>query len=181
MTAYDPLPATFYGSDDGNHERVFEACGWRILRALRSIMHQWDRHSRHLNARLRITGPQMLCLYSLVRDGVQTQVELVRHVELGASTVNGIIDRLEAKGLVTRERSTEDRRRVLLTVTEAGRVAALGASSLMQPNFAQALNALPELEQAAIALALERVVGLMRDHLQEACTSAPSTDHQNAV
>lgn len=143
-------------------DEFFETYGFRILLALRSIMHAWDSHSRRLNAEMHVTAPQMLCLYSLVRGGIETQSELVRQVDLGASTVNGIVDRLEAKGLVRRERSRHDRRRVLLHVTEEGRTAALAASSLMQPDLAGALRELPELEQAAIALSLERIVGLMR-------------------
>jgi DNA-binding MarR family transcriptional regulator len=152
---------------------LFEAYGLRILRALRSIMHAWDSHSRRLNSELSITGPQMLCLYALVHDGVETQSELVKQVELGASTVNGIVDRLESKGLVSRERSVRDRRRVLLRVSDSGKQVALGASSLMQPQLAHALQSLPELEQAAIALSLERIVELMRAHLANGGDPSP--------
>jgi DNA-binding MarR family transcriptional regulator len=44
---------------------------------------------------------------------------LARHLGVGPSTITEAIDRLEARGLVTRERG-RDRRRVLLRITEAG-------------------------------------------------------------
>ncbi len=146
---------------DSKRDAFFDSYGFRILKALRRIMHASDSHSRKLNEQFHITAPQMLCLYSLVKDGIETQSELVKHIDLGASTINGIVDRLEEKGLVRRERSQQDRRRVLLQVSEKGLSLTRSASALLQANFSQALRALPELEQATIALSLERVVELM--------------------
>ncbi len=150
--------------DDSTHKRddLFELYGFRILRSLRRIMHAVDSHSRKLNNEYRITSPQMLCLYSLVREDISTQAELVRHVALGASTVNGIVDRLEEKDLVIRERGKKDRRKVHLQVTEAGRALTVTAPSLLQSHFSATLRELPDLEQATIALSLERVVKLMQ-------------------
>jgi DNA-binding MarR family transcriptional regulator len=75
--------------------------------------------------------------------------------------VVGILDRLEDKGLIDRQRSQEDRRQVRVTATPAGRELARTAPSPLQQTLAKALVVLPELEQATIALALERVVALM--------------------
>lgn len=87
--------------------------------------------------------------------------KLAEEVDLSASTVVGIVDRLEKKGLLRRDRSTQDRRQVLISVTEEGAIVASESPSPMQDRLAAALDALPELERAAIALSLERIVELM--------------------
>ena len=77
------------------------------------------------------------------------------------STVNGIVDRLESKGLLFRRRGTDDKRRVYLEITEQGKEVTKSAPLLLQESFSAALRALSELEQASIALSLERVVKLI--------------------
>lgn len=142
-------------------DAFFETYGLRILRALRCIIRAVDVHSRHLNNHYKITTPQMICLYTLVQEGAMMLSDLAKQVNLGDSTVNGIVDRLEAKEWVRRHRSRMDRRKVYVEVTDSGREFAQNAPSLLQEHFFKALRELPELEQATIALSLERVVGLM--------------------
>jgi DNA-binding MarR family transcriptional regulator len=93
--------------------------------------------------------------------GPVTASEIGKQVHLSNSTVVGILDRLEAKGLIHRERSTEDRRLVMVTTSTAGQELVEAAPSPLQDVFAESLHGLPELEQTAIALSLERIVELM--------------------
>ena len=139
----------------------FETCGFRVLVALRRIIRAVDIYSRKLNNEFKITAPQLMCLYSLGRQDGITLSALAKEVNLGMSTVNGIVDRLESKALLTRTRSETDRRRVTLSITPKGREVAKAAPSLLQDRLSNALRQLPELEQAAIAFSLERVVELM--------------------
>jgi len=152
----DTEPAEIVTSDD-----FFEKYGLRILRTIRQIIRAVDIHSRKLNSEFKITAPQMICLYSLQRQGKMTLSELAGNVTLGKSTVNGIVDRLEEKGLLLRTRCTKDRRKVDLEITEPGKKITEQAPSLLQDRLATAIKKLPELEQAAIALSLERIVQLM--------------------
>lgn len=133
----------------------------RILRSLRGIIRSVDLYSRELAATNQITAPQLVCLLHVVNQGSVTATGIGREVHLSPSTVVGILDRLEEKGLVRRQRSQEDRRMVRVSPTAAGTELARRAPSPLQQTLATALNALPELEQATIALALERVVALM--------------------
>jgi len=133
----------------------------RILRALRRIIRGVDLYSKHLAATHRITVPQLVCLLHVANNGPLTATAISREVQLSPSTVVGILDRLEEKGLIVRERSREDRRLVRVSVTPAGAELAQRAPSPLQQSLAHALNELPELEQATIALSLERVVQLM--------------------
>lgn len=133
----------------------------RILRAMRRITRSVALHSRQLAAFSNITAPQLVCLRAVIEHGPLTATAISREIHVSASTVVGILDRLEDKGLVRRERGREDRRIVFVTATEAGRALAADAPSPLQKHLADGLNALPELEQATITLALERIVALM--------------------
>ncbi|ARP94756.1 MarR family winged helix-turn-helix transcriptional regulator [Bordetella genomosp. 13] len=133
----------------------------RILRALRRITRSIALHSRQLSAVSHITAPQLMCLRTVIAGGPMTATSISREIHVSPSTVVGILDRLEDKGLIRRERGREDRRIVFVSATDAGRTLASEAPSPLQKHLADALNALPELEQATITLALERIVALM--------------------
>lgn len=133
----------------------------RVLRALRRITRATDIHSRQLAQQHQLTAPQLVCLHQLRRDGELTPSVLSRRVSLSQATVTGILDRLAARGLLTRVRSEADRRRVMLTLTPAGEALADSAPSALQQRFAERLAALAPEGQARIAEVLEQIVGMM--------------------
>lgn len=59
-------------------------------------------------------------LYLRQRGGQVSQGELTAHMRVRPSTVNGILDRMEEKGLVERTVSGNDARQRLVTLTPAG-------------------------------------------------------------
>jgi DNA-binding MarR family transcriptional regulator len=159
----------------------FETYGLRILLALRRIIRAVDIHSRRLRTQHNVTAPQLICLYSLAKESPMTLSRLTAEVNLSISTVNGIVDRLEAKGLAVRKRSEVDRRKVEIALTSQGKELTKNAPSLLQDRFADALSHLPELEQAAIALSLERVVSLMEaEHLDASPNLLPNGQVQES-
>jgi DNA-binding MarR family transcriptional regulator len=135
----------------------------RILMALRHIMHFVDSYSRQLATEYKITGPQLICLYSIVKNGPLTLSELGKLVSLSMSTANGIVDRLEQKKLVQRERKDHDRRKVIITATDEGEKLSSEAPLPLQGRLIKAIRELPELEQVSIALSLERVLNMMKE------------------
>jgi DNA-binding MarR family transcriptional regulator len=78
--------------------------------------------------------------------------------------VIGILDRLEAKGLVKRDRDLKDRRLIWISLTEQGKVLARNAPSPLHDILAEAVFKLPETELVMIVESLERIVGLMQMH-----------------
>lgn len=133
----------------------------RMLRALRRIMRAIALHSRQLAACSHITAPQLVCLHTVIANGPLTATAISREMHISPSTVIGILDRLEEKGFIRRERGREDRRIVFISATQEGVALAQSAPSPLQTTLANALNDLPELEQATMTLALERLVELM--------------------
>ncbi len=134
----------------------------RILRALRRITHCVEQYSRQLVVDYQITAPQLICLMEIANHGPIIATVISRAVNLSPSTVVGIIDRLEDKGWVKRVRGIEDRRVIDVSATAAGKKLLEQAPSPLQKTLSDALKDLSELEQATIALSLERVVALMQ-------------------
>ena len=132
-----------------------------ILRSLRRITRAIDLHSRKLVNTYGLTGPQLVCLRTVGKEGSITPSKLAKEVALSQPTVTGIIDRLAARQLVARERSSADRRVVTVSITEAGRALIASAPSPLQERFAQRLGALSAGEQNDIKDTLARIVRMM--------------------
>ena len=78
---------------------------------------------------------QLLCS----KDGV-SQAELVPMLGVSPSTASELTDKLLAAGLISREKSPEDKRRLLIYITDAGRAAAesfrQGSAEALEEAFA---------------------------------------------
>jgi DNA-binding MarR family transcriptional regulator len=133
----------------------------RILQALRRIIRAVDIHSRKLATQHKITGPQLGCLLAVKENGPITSAKLAQKVYLSPSTIVGIIDRLEEKNLVQRNRNNKDRRLIHICITAAGEQLVAVAPSLLQDTLVSALIELPDEEQISITMALEKLVDLM--------------------
>ena len=133
----------------------------RVLSAIRRIIRSVGFYSKRLASGHGVTVPQLICLTKIVAARSITIKQLAGTVYLSPSTLVGIVDRLEEKGLVTRERSREDRRLVAIRATEKGARLVAEAPSPLQDKLLQSLGQLSDLEQLAIAVSLERVVDLM--------------------
>ncbi len=151
----------------------------RILRALRRITRAIALHSKQLAACSNITAPQLVCLHTIIANGPITATAISREIHVSASTVVGILDRLEEKGLIRRERGREDRRIVFVSATPAGMELARSAPSPLQQTLAAALNELPELEQATITLSLERIVDILEKRQPEVCDQGHDVHNEN--
>ena len=60
-------------------------------------------------------------LYLCEHDAATLQRNVVEHLRVKPSTVNGILDRMEEKGLIRRCADAEDQRQKLVVLTEKGR------------------------------------------------------------
>lgn len=139
---------------EGNYEL-------RIFQSLRRIIRAIEIHSQKLSHDHQITGPQLGCLLAIKQLGALTTTRLAHTVFLSPSTVVGIVDRLEEKGLVSRTRNARDRRQVHICLTETGKLLTGSAPSPLQETLASGLKNLPALELVSITLALDKLVNLM--------------------
>ena len=135
--------------------------GLRILNAIRQIIRAADLDSRQLAAKHRITAPQLVSLMGMVEKEPCTAIEVAKRVHLGASTMVGVLDRLEAKGLITRRRDSVDRRKVFIHVTEAGRRLVANTPFPLQNALERAFRRMSRDERVRTADSLDRLVELM--------------------
>lgn len=147
-----------------------------ILRSLRRITRAIDLYSRRLSRDHRLTGPQLVCLRQVVSTGRTTPSELADAVSLSRATVTGIVDRLEAAGLVERHRDDKDRRRIAVVPTEQARTLVKDAPTPLQDLFAERLEKLDVKDQARIAGALDEVVRMMEAEDLDAAPMLTSGD-----
>ena len=133
----------------------------QVVEALRRIIRAVDLHSRSLVQRYRLTGPQLVVLRSIAEIRPSSVGEIARAAHLSQATVTGILDRLESRGLVTRTRSTDDRRRVHVSLSAEAEKKLREAPPLLQECFIQNFEKLDPEEQQRVLGSLEQVVSLM--------------------
>ena len=67
-----------------------------------------------------VTTTQFAVLARLTEQGPQSQNLLGRATAMDAATIKGVVDRLTLQGLVTTAADRDDRRRLTVTLTDAG-------------------------------------------------------------
>lgn len=132
-----------------------------ILIALRRIIRAVDQHSRKLVSSHGLTGPQALLLTEIVRSAPLTGSELASRVSLSQATVTDVVKRLEGRGLLIKERSESDKRRINLHATEEGAALVRQSVPLLQERFQQRLDSLQDWERMQLLSSLQRIAELM--------------------
>lgn len=79
---------------------------------------------------LGITYPQYLVLMVLWETDSIAVSEITQRLILNTNTVTPILKRMEAQGLITRRRSEEDERKVIVTLTPRGKQMQIEAASI---------------------------------------------------
>jgi DNA-binding MarR family transcriptional regulator len=136
-----------------NHEEV--------LLALRRIIRAVDIQSRKLIKSSGLTGPQLIVMHSIRDMGQVTISALSKHVHLSQATVSSILDRLELKGFVKRERSKKDKRATHAMLTAQGIVALDKSPTLLQESFIHRFQGMKEWEQTQILSSVQRLAEMM--------------------
>lgn len=132
-----------------------------VLVALRRVIRATDLHSKHLAKTTGLTAPQILLLQTIRDKGEVTIGEIANEMSLSQATVTTILDRLEKRGLVYRERSKEDKRKVHAHLTDDAIETLKSAPIPLQDQFARQYADLQEWEQTMIISSLQRVAQMM--------------------
>lgn len=132
-----------------------------LLVALRKIIRAIGMRSRQLSKEVGLTGPQLMILQKV---GKQTGVmvrEIAEDINLSSATVTNILDRMEARNLVERIRSTTDKRKVGVFLTPDGETALSTAPLPLQEHFTNRFKAMEEWEQSQMVATLQRIALMM--------------------
>ena len=117
MTRGAAVPASFYRPETYQPD---ESAAYLMRRILSCMAAEVDEALEPRG----LTNAQWVPLFKLHLGEASTVAELARQCQLDVGAMTRMLDRLEAKGLVTRVRSSEDRRVVNLELTREGRESA---------------------------------------------------------
>jgi DNA-binding MarR family transcriptional regulator len=97
-------------------------------------------------------------LLGVLRDREPTMNELARLLDLDKSSVTGLVDRAERRGLVARASSPADGRAVLVRLTDEGRSLVSAAAGLFAADVTAMLGRLPARDRAVLARLVSRLL-----------------------
>lgn len=97
-------------------------------------------------------------LLGILRDRTPTMNQLAKLLELDKSSVSGLVDRAERRGLVVRLPSTADRRAVLVSLTKQGREQVAKVAARFESDVAEILAALPNADRKVLSGLVSRVL-----------------------
>ena len=121
-----------------------------------------------------LTQAQWAPLFLIHQGRASTLAELSRDLQVDAGALTRTLDRLEAKGLCTRERSTEDRRVVHLALTPEGKAATAPVPEVLCDVSNSLLKGFTEDEWQTLMGMLRRIQA-NADAMREACERNGST------
>lgn len=118
-----------------------------VMQNLRRMVKALQIYAASVERAYGITGPQLWALWELGRSGPLNLKELAERMYLGGSTVVGVLDRLEARGLAERLPDPDDRRRLSIRLTPDG---AKLLATAPHPAHGQLLHALQDMSGARV-------------------------------
>lgn len=117
-----------------------------ILIKIRRIVRSMNLESKKIQKEHGVSIPQVLCLnYLNTCDNYQaTHKDIRNYLTLNSSTVSGIIDRLEKKGLVARLPKKDDKRTTHISLTSLGAKLLEKIPALLHERLSVKLEKLPK-------------------------------------
>ena len=93
----------------------------QLNEAIRQNQNLTDAFDQFVADSMGINRTDYRCMDILERSGPMTAGHLAEAAHLSTGAVTAVLDRMESRGIVTRTRDTEDRRRVLVEITPQAR------------------------------------------------------------
>ena len=132
-----------------------------IIFSIRKLMQAGEFYTKELNKKFHISSPQLNCLLSLYENGPLPPSQIAKHIMVKSSTVTGIVDRLEQKGLVKRFRNSPDRRIITIELTDSGKNLAQNAPPPIQQKIIDGLKKLSKDELDQIIFSLTQLTDML--------------------
>lgn len=132
-----------------------------IMDNIRRVFQVVNEQSKLVERETGLTGPQVWGIKVIAEHGNICVSDLARKMYLHPTTVVGILDRLEKRGLVDRSRSREDRRVVDVSLTEEGCRLVENSPEVASNKITHGLESLSIAELTIIYHGLDRLAGIL--------------------
>jgi len=147
-----------------------------IIADFRAAMNQVKCASSERLVRMGISMAQLHILYTLQRGGEMPMSRLAEVLHVSLSSATGLIDRIEERGFVERAHVPEDRRIVLIRVTDAGRRMLEEVDAISSELLRSVFGRIGRSQLAAVG----RAIAELRRGLEEE-TGVPSDPHAISI
>ncbi len=142
-----------------------------VLQQFRELFRVSQQHFQRIESNCGVSGAQLWALSELLVTPGLTVSQLARRMSVHLSTSSNLLDKLEAHGLVRRERGREDQRIVRVYLTAAGEGVLRKAPQPAEGVIPDALSRMP-------ASALENLQRELRVLLELASLRNPDAAHE---
>lgn len=132
-----------------------------IIFSIRKLMQAGEFYTKELTKKYQVSAPQLNCLISLYENGPLPPSHIAKYIMVKSSTVTGIVDRLEQKGLVKRFRNSPDRRIITIELTDSGKNLAKNAPPPIQQKIIDGLKKLSKDELDKVILSLTKLTDML--------------------
>jgi DNA-binding MarR family transcriptional regulator len=141
-----PPPVPSPADEDFGLVDALAQLSFLVQSALAEIAGQYD---------LSVIQTRML---GILRDREPTMNQLGRHLGLDKSSITGLVDRAQRRGLVTRTASVVDRRSFQVSITDAGRQLVEQVAAQFAEQIERCVEPLPETDRKRLSRMATRIV-----------------------
>ncbi len=135
----------------------------QILIRVRKIVRSINLESKQIQKQYGVSIPQLLCLQFLHESTnfQATHKSITNYLELNSSTVTGIVNRLQKKGLVARLPKRDDRRITYISLTSIGEKLLKNSPELLHTRLADKLEGISTESIEKIRDSLDAIIYLL--------------------
>jgi DNA-binding MarR family transcriptional regulator len=139
-------------SDDAAARRL------ATLQKIRIVLRTAQQHSAWVEKQCGVSGAQLWILAELADQGGMRVGALARTLAIHQTTTSNLLDELDKRGLVAKQRDPDDQRAVLVSLTTAGAALLAAAPKPARGLLATALRQMPEGELARLDAGLQQLL-----------------------
>lgn len=133
----------------------------QIIFSIRRLIQASELYTKELNKKYQVSSAQLNCILTLYEYGPLPLSKIANHMMVKSSTVTGVVDRLEKKGLAKRMRTSLDRRVITIHLTEAGKKLAQNAPPPIQQKIIDGLKQTENAKKEQIVSSLNMLTAML--------------------
>jgi DNA-binding MarR family transcriptional regulator len=133
----------------------------QIIFSIRRLIQASELYTKELNKKYQVSAAQLNCILTLYEYGPLPPSKIANHMMVKSSTVTGVVDRLEKKGLAERMRTSPDRRVITIQLTEAGKKLAQNAPPPIQQKIIDGLKQTKSAKKEQIVSSLNMLTAML--------------------
>jgi DNA-binding MarR family transcriptional regulator len=146
----------------GKSRQQRNALALEVLKQFRLIYGTVRRHFRRVEATCGVSGSQLWLMQEIELAPGAGVSELARRLSIHQTTCSLLVEKLVSRGYVRRERSTQDQRRIGLTLSTRAIKALRNAPGPVEGVLPEALAELPNAALQSLSTQLHKVIAELR-------------------